>query len=237
MKRDYDAAIACFRQAIELDPKDANAHFNLGQALSGKGQVEEAVACWRQAIARDPTYAKAHNNLGVALSAQGPGGRGHRLLPQGPRNRPEVRPARTNLAQAERLAVARDNLPAFQNGSYTPATNDERLGLALWCQVKKLHRTAAGLYADAFAADPKLADDLKAGTRYNAACSTALAVAGQGEDAAKLDDRERTRLRQQALDWLRADLVLRAKQLESNRAERTEDAEALATRPRPGQSS
>ena len=35
------------------------------------------------------------------------------------------------------------------------------------------------------------------------------------EDAAKLDDTERTRLRQQALDWLRADLTLRTKQLDS----------------------
>src|SRR5262249_8995339 len=69
--------------------------------------------------------------------------------------------------------------------------------------------------ADAFAADAKLADDLKAAHRYHAACSAALAAAGQAEDAAKLDDKEKTRLRQQALDWLRADLALRRKQLRS----------------------
>jgi tetratricopeptide (TPR) repeat protein len=39
--------------------------------------------------------------------------------------------------------------------------------------------------------------------RYNAACAAALASDGRG-DGAKLDTLERTQLRQQALDWLRA---------------------------------
>jgi hypothetical protein len=54
------------------------------------------------------------------------------------------------------------------------------------------------------------------------------ARAGQGEDAAKLDHLERTRLRRQALDWLRADLALRTKQLESGApADRAEAQKAL----------
>src|SRR5262249_18294648 len=55
-------------------------------------------------------------------------------------------------------------------------------------------------------AKPKLADDLTAGHRYDAAGAAALAGCGQGKDADKLDAKERERLRQQALDWLRADL-------------------------------
>src|SRR5262245_22073523 len=72
-KRDYDGAIACFRRAIELAPKDAQGHFhyNLGNALRGKGQWDEAIACWRKAIALDPKYAEAHCNLGQALRSQG----------------------------------------------------------------------------------------------------------------------------------------------------------------------
>jgi hypothetical protein len=83
------------------------------------------------------------------------------------------------------------------------------------CHLKKLHYAAARFCADAFAAEPKLADDLKTGNRYNAACSAALAAAGLGGDAAKLDDVERTRLRKQAFDWLRADLTAWTEQLES----------------------
>src|SRR5262249_26295214 len=54
----------------------------------------------------------------------------------------------------------------------------------------------------------------------------ALAAAGKGEDAAKLDDKEKLRLRQQALGWLRADLALRNKQLESGKP--TDRAEVQA---------
>jgi hypothetical protein len=56
---------------------------------------------------------------------------------------------------------------------------------------------------------------LKVQHRYNAACCAALAAAGQGENGAKLDDMERGRLRKQALGWLKDDLALRTKQLES----------------------
>jgi eukaryotic-like serine/threonine-protein kinase len=72
---------------------------------------------------------------------------------------------------------------------------------------KKQYAIAARFYADAVAAQPKLADNLITQRRCNAACAAALAGCGQGVDADKLDAKERLRLRQQALDWLRADLA------------------------------
>jgi len=42
------------------------------------------------------------------------------------------------------------------------------------------------LYADAFAADPKLAEDLHTESRYRAACSAALAGCGLGKDSGNL---------------------------------------------------
>ena len=44
------------------------------------------------------------------------------------------------------------------------------------------------------------------GWPYPSAQWVALAGCGQGKDADQLDDKERARLRRQALDWLRADL-------------------------------
>jgi tetratricopeptide (TPR) repeat protein len=214
-KRQVDETIACYRKAIDLDPKYTAAHNNLGVALYGKGQVDEAIVCWKKAIALDPKLAGAHAGLGVALHGKGQVDEAIVCYKKAIALAWNVAMVRTALANAERLAAARDKLPAFQNGSYTPANNDERLGLAEWCKIKKVHRTATGLYATAFAADPKLADDLRSAHRYNAACNAALAGAGQGEDAAKLDEKERTRLRQQALNWLRADLALRSKQMKS----------------------
>ncbi len=80
------------------------------------------------------------------------------------------------------------------------------LGLTLYWG-NKTPVAAVKFFTQAFAAHPKLADDLRFCNRYNAACSAAVAGCGQGEDAAKLDEKERARLRRQALDWLLADLA------------------------------
>jgi eukaryotic-like serine/threonine-protein kinase len=77
---------------------------------------------------------------------------------------------------------------------------------------------AARFSSEAFAADPKLADDQKAGHRYNAACYAALAGCGQGRDADKVDDKEKARLRRQALDRLQADLAAWTKQVQSHQS-------------------
>jgi Flp pilus assembly protein TadD len=228
-KGEVDGAIACVQKAIALDPKLASAHHNLGCALERKGEVDEAIACYHKAIALDPKFASAHGALGAALYGKGDVDGAIDCFRKAIELDPKLALARVHLARAERLAAVRDKLPAVQKGSYTPASNAERLDLAEWCRIKKLHHTATRLYSAAFAAEPKLADDLTAGHRYNAACYAALAAAGQGEDAAKLDDKEKARLRRQALDWLRADLALHTRQLESGqRADRAAVQRALA---------
>jgi hypothetical protein len=89
-------------------------------------------------------------------------------------------------------------------GEAQPPGAAERLSLARFCREHKtLYACAARFYSEAFA-EPKLAEELLAQHRYNAACAAALAGCGQGEDGGKLDDKERTRWRKQALDWLAA---------------------------------
>ncbi len=214
-KGQLDEAITCYRKAIALEPKYANAHNNVGNALRAKGQLDEAIACYNQAIELEPDIALAQYNLGNALLAKGQVDEAKVRFEAAIELDPKNAAARRQLGTAERLAVLRDKLTAFQNGTFTPSTNEDRLGLAEWCQIKKLNHTASRLYADAFAADPKPADDLSVQHRYNAACHAALAAARHGEDATQLDEAERTRLRKQAFDWLRADLALWTKQLET----------------------
>jgi tetratricopeptide (TPR) repeat protein len=62
-----DEAIACFRKAIQVDPKLADAHTNLGVALADKGQVDEAIDCYNKALAINPKNAGVHSNLGAVL--------------------------------------------------------------------------------------------------------------------------------------------------------------------------
>ena len=98
-------------------------------------------------------------------------------------------------------------------GELQPANVNERLALAQMCQkYKGLYRAVFQFYADAFAEQPTLAEDLQAGLRYNATCAAALAGCGQGKDAAELDDKEKRRLRDEARVWLRAELELLDKQ-------------------------
>jgi tetratricopeptide (TPR) repeat protein len=81
----------------------------------------------------------------------------------------------------------------------------ENLGLVLVKQNKPVEAEAA--FRKALEIEPDDADAAPSGVRYNAACAAALAGVGKGEDASSLDEKERARLRAQALDWLRADLT------------------------------
>ncbi len=66
-----EAAEGSLRQAVELDPDDAMAHKNLGNALLDEGRLEEAEASYRRALELDPGFAAAHFNLGTVLLEQG----------------------------------------------------------------------------------------------------------------------------------------------------------------------
>ena len=85
-KKKFDEAIAEHRKAIDVDPKYADAHNNLGVALAEKNNLDEAIAEYRKAIEIDPKVALAHYNLGNAL-------RGRRTLTR--RSPNSARPSRS----------------------------------------------------------------------------------------------------------------------------------------------
>jgi hypothetical protein len=119
------------------------------------------------------------------------------------------------LQECERFLLFNANLPDILEGKAKPANAVERLGFARCLQYKKLNAAAARFYAEAFAEEPKLADNLRAGHRYAAACAAALAGTGQGKDAGTLEDQERAKLRQQALAWMRSDFEAQSKGAEN----------------------
>src|SRR5262249_45412377 len=116
-----------------------------------------------------------------------------------------------HILRREAEGMILPNLPAFLDGTYQPQDNDERLALLGVCQFTNRTRATARLYADAFANEPSLADNLGAGHRYNAARAAALAGCGLGADATGLGEEERKRWRDQAREWLRADLAARTR--------------------------
>jgi tetratricopeptide (TPR) repeat protein len=198
------------------------AHFMLGVARIQKGDVEGAIRAYQAALKCSPEYAKAHCNLRDMLQQQGRFAealraykRGHEL---GSKTPGWPHPSAQWTRNAEQVIALEDKLPKLLKGGAQPADAAEQLALARWClQHKRMFASATRFYTQAFAAQPELARNLETWDRYTAACAAALAGCGRGEDAARFDDRERARLRQQALDWLHADLALRAKQVATSR--------------------
>ena len=66
-----DGAVAAYKRAIEVDPKLASAHYNLGLVHLNQKHYPEATACARAAIKAVPTYANAHALLGDLLLRTG----------------------------------------------------------------------------------------------------------------------------------------------------------------------
>jgi serine/threonine-protein kinase len=215
-----DEATAAFRKAIDLKPDYTMAHFELGNALWKAGRLDEAAAAFRRAIGLKPDFAAPHCNLGLVLRQQGQFApslaalrRGHELGSQNPLWR---YPSAQWVSNGQRLVELDGRLPAALRGEEQPADAAEGHVFAEVCYYKKLFVTSAELRLRAFSADPKGADALQAGHRYNGACAAALAGCGRGEDAGQLDDEGRTRWRKQAVEWLRADLTAYGNLLEGD---------------------
>jgi serine/threonine-protein kinase len=233
-----DEAIARCREAIALDSKNAWAHNGLGVALARKGKDDEDIDCYKRAIALYPRFTYGHINLASAWVRQGKwaeAARSYRnLLAIDPKNTL----ARAQLALLPRMAALEPKLAALLKGEYRRASNDERLALIALCTHKRLYRASAGLYAEAFAAAPRLGDDRREWHCYNAACAAALAGTRYGKDAAQLDDTARAELRYAALCWLQEDLGALASLLQGAGAQvrqnllhwRKEDADLAAVR-------
>jgi serine/threonine-protein kinase len=218
----YAEAEAAYHQAIALQPDLAGAYVNLGIALNRQGKPVEAEAAYRQAIALQPDHALAHCNLGGVLARQGRFAeslaarrRGHEL---GSKQPAWSYPSLQWVQEAERLVELEKKLPSILQGETSPANASDAVTLAWMCRqpYKKQHVAAARLYADAFTADPKLASDMNQHYCYYAACSAALAAAGQGEGARLLPDKVVTMLRHWALGWLHNHLMAYAKIAERN---------------------
>jgi serine/threonine protein kinase/tetratricopeptide (TPR) repeat protein len=184
-KGELDGAIGEYREAIRLNPNLAGWHTNLGSFLQKKGQLDEAVVEYRQAVRLEPLYLDFHTNLASALWDKGKRGE-----------------AMAEYGEAIRVGPsALDDQAPFGPGL---AEAYSKLGHAL--RQRELFRHAVEAFRQAHelgSHDPHTPFKY----RYYPACCAALASCGLGEDAGKLDIKERASLRKQAIDWLRLDLA------------------------------
>jgi tetratricopeptide (TPR) repeat protein len=219
-KGDLDGAIYCLEQAIARHPDFAVAHNDLGVVLKDKGDLGGAVRCYRRALQLAPGFVGALTNLAEALIAKGDHDEAIRCCQRAVQLEADSAPAhhhlaraflvRGQVAQAQAAARRCTDLLCQQDLARDAALQLLAIQTALLCQQEPLEMYAAAcrLFTASFAAEPKLAQDLKTHHLYSAACCAARAAAGQGKDAAKLGPRERARHRKQSVEWLRGDLAL-----------------------------
>jgi len=62
----YDEAEKEYREALRLDPGNADIHFNLAALLQDQIRYQEAEEEYRKAIELNPLHAEAHYNLASA---------------------------------------------------------------------------------------------------------------------------------------------------------------------------
>jgi serine/threonine-protein kinase len=217
--KDLPSAEREFREAILIESDRPDYHYMLGNTLRNLGKLDEASAAYREAIRLKPDFAEAHCNFGKMLQRRGDYAAALELIRKGHElgtRQPGWRyPSARWVAEVEQLGATAERLPALLKGEYQPKDNAERLALAQMLYDTKRFAAAARFWAEALDADPKLGDDRQAQYRYNAACAAALAASGKGKDDPPPDEVAKTKLRQRALDWLKAELVAWAKFIDS----------------------
>lgn len=69
-QRNFTGAELALRQLVKKFPKDAFAHFQLGNALYLQEKPEDALVSFTEAVRLNPRYALAYNGLGLVYANQ-----------------------------------------------------------------------------------------------------------------------------------------------------------------------
>lgn len=70
-RKNYAAAVAAYRRALELEPDHPGCLSNLGNALKDDGRLDEAIAAHGRSVELRPQDAGLHHNYGIALREAG----------------------------------------------------------------------------------------------------------------------------------------------------------------------
>jgi Tfp pilus assembly protein PilF len=109
---DFARAQEYYRQSIAADPRFAEAHNNLGQALRRQGMLSAAQAALENAIRLDPALAIAHYNLGGVLQESGQSAGALAQYTKALDIYPEFEKARLDMA---RLLILQGNPPGARS--------------------------------------------------------------------------------------------------------------------------
>jgi serine/threonine-protein kinase len=218
--KDHSASRNLLRAAVDRYPSAIWIRVDMAMTYETMKVPEhiEAFRHWAALVTLKPDVALFHHKLGHSYSRLGADKEAIVAL----RKSMDLRWDQPCVELHLLLAKTGEAIPYYRKAveqEPKSATWQYWLGTALrkkgrHAEARDAFAAAVSLAAATLALEPKLADNLQSGYRYNAACYAALAVS-EGDGAVRLDEKERTRLYQQALSWLRADLDLWTKQAAS----------------------
>ena len=194
---------------MQVDPENAEAHYNLGYYLLDSGDADAALAEFLEARRLDPRIPAYLDSLGSARFARGELNEALSNLQEATDLMGKLSPHpsfEAHLRLVERLSALEPRLDTIVRGQDVPADAEGKLDFAELCGVTHRFEAAARFYRDAFAARPALVDDLSSRHRLHAAMVAARALhaaPSQGRSPARRP--HAFRWRAQALEWLCAE--------------------------------
>ena len=179
-----EKAIGQYDQAIRLNPQDAEAYINRGNAYAALGQLERAIQDFDEAIRLNPQYAEAYNNRGNAYDDLGQPQRAIKDYDEAIRLNPEYAKAYYNrgnaygsLDQPERAIIDYDKAIRLDS-QLAPSYNNRGLAYAALGQFER----AIQDYDEAIRLNPQ---------HTNAYYNRGLTYETQGKKAEAISDFEK----------------------------------------------
>ena len=163
-KNDFAAAETLLKKAIDKDPKNYQAWFDLGFVLNRVGRTEESIHAYRQSVAAKPDVFESNLNLGLMLvRVNNPDGEQFLRAATGlkPTAHVEEGQARAWIALAHLLENTKpeDALQAYRKASeLTPKDPEPHLSAGLLHERRKEFSDAEAEYKQVLTLDPRSAD-------------------------------------------------------------------------------
>ena len=159
-KNDFTGAETLLKKAIDKDPKNYQAWFDLGFVLNRLGRVEDSIHAYRQSVAAKPEVFETNLNLGLMLVRfNSPEAERYLRAATGlkPTDHVEEGQARAWLALAHLLENTKpeDALAAYRKASeLTPKDPEPHLSAGLLRERQKEFSAAEAEYKQVLAVDP-----------------------------------------------------------------------------------
>ena len=155
-----ERALAHLEQALQANPRYAEAHNNRGLALQLLERFEEAAAAHAEALRLEPTFPEAHNNRGTALQKLNRLAEAEAAYREALRLRPESVQARVNLGNVRLEQGANGEAASHYRAALAvdPGLADVRFTLGVALERSGLLREAEAVYRQVLRLQPSAPD-------------------------------------------------------------------------------